>query len=216
MPSIQKIRDLKVTALGRLMSIHGTVTRTTEVKPELLNGSFKCLECQAITTNMEQQFKFTEPARCEDEKCGNRTKWELLNSDSKFIDWQKLRVQEHSGDIPAGSMPRSIDVILRGAIVDHAKPGDRTIFTGNLVVVPDVVQLLKPGEKPQQSAMNPAKMKRNDQKPMDGVAGLKRLGVKDLSYKLVFIANSVHAADSRFGFSNVNSADDEEKEEQTR
>jgi DNA replication licensing factor MCM6 len=64
--------------------------------------------------------------------------------------------------------------------------------------------------------MNTAKMKRNDQKPMDGVAGLKRLGVKDLSYKLVFIANSVHAADSRFGFSNVNSADDEEKEEQAR
>ena len=57
--------------------------------------------------------------------------------------------------------------------------------------------------------MNPAKMKRNDQKPMDGVAGLKRLGVKDLSYKLVFIANSVHAADSRFGFQGtVNSADD--------
>ena len=43
-----------------------------------------------------------------------------------------------------------------------AKPGDRTIFTGNLVVVPDIVQLLKPGEKPQQSAMNTAKMKRND------------------------------------------------------
>jgi DNA replication licensing factor MCM6 len=44
-------------------------------------------------------------------------------------------------------MPRSIDVILRGDIVDEAKPGDRTIFTGTLVVVPDVVQLLKVGEK---------------------------------------------------------------------
>jgi len=27
-------------------------------------------------------------------------------------------VQEHSSDIPAGSMPRSVDVILRGDIVD--------------------------------------------------------------------------------------------------
>jgi DNA replication licensing factor MCM6 len=36
-------------------------------------------------------------------------------------------------------MPRSIEVILRGEVVDQAKPGDRTIFTGNLVVVPDVV-----------------------------------------------------------------------------
>jgi len=61
--------------------------------------------------------------------------------------------------------------------------------------------------------MNTANMKRNDQKPMDGVTGLKRLGVKDLNYKLVFIANSVHAADSRFGFSNVQSADDEEKQD---
>jgi len=49
MPTINKIRDLKVSTLGRLMSIHGTVTRTTEVKPELLLGSFKCLECGHIT-----------------------------------------------------------------------------------------------------------------------------------------------------------------------
>lgn len=46
---------------------------------------------------------------------------------------------------------------------------------------------------------------------MDGVTGLRKLGVKDLSYKLVFIASSVHSADSRFGFSSVVSADEEEK-----
>lgn len=51
---------------------------------------------------------------------------------------------------------------------------------------------------------------------MDGVTGMKRLGVKDLSYKLVFIANSVHAADSRFGFTNVNSADEEEEQDQLK
>jgi hypothetical protein len=58
-----------------------------------------------------------------------------------------------------------------------------------------------------------AKLKRNEARTMDGVAGLKKLGVKDLSYKLVFIANSVHAADSRFGFSNVTSVEDEEKQD---
>jgi DNA replication licensing factor MCM6 len=108
-------------------------------------------------------------------------------------------------------MPRSIDIILRGEIVDLAKPGDRSIFTGTLVVVPDIVQLLKPGERAQHSNVNTAKLKRNDANTMDGVTGLKRLGVKDLSYKLVFIANSVHAADSRFGFTNL-SVEDEEKQ----
>ena len=68
-------------------------------------------------------------------------------SQSVFVDWQKIRVQEVSGDIPADSMPRSIDIIMRGDIVDTAKPGDRSIFTGTLVVVPDIVQLMKPGEK---------------------------------------------------------------------
>jgi hypothetical protein len=50
------------------------------------------------------------------------------------------------------------------------------------------------------SNMDTTNMQRSaDGKTMDGVAGLAKTGVKDLSYKLVFIANSVHAHDSRFG-----------------
>jgi DNA replication licensing factor MCM6 len=64
-----------------------------------------------------------------------------------MIDWQKIRLQEYSSDIPAGSMPRSIDVILRGDNVDLPKPGDKASFVGMLVVVPDIFQMLKPGEK---------------------------------------------------------------------
>ena len=46
LPQINKIRDLKTMSLGKIMSIQGTVTRTTEVKPELQLGTFKCLQCQ--------------------------------------------------------------------------------------------------------------------------------------------------------------------------
>ena len=118
------------------------------------------------------------------------------------MDWQKLRVQEQSSDIPAGSMPRSLDVILRGEIVDLAKPGDKSIFTGTLVAVPDVVQLMKPGMKSQISNHDGSKVGRPEQRTQDGISGLKQLGVRDLSYKLVFIANSVHSNDSRFGLQN--------------
>jgi DNA replicative helicase MCM subunit Mcm2 (Cdc46/Mcm family) len=45
LPTINKIRELKTKSLGRLMSIHGTVTRTTDTKPELIKGSFKCNQC---------------------------------------------------------------------------------------------------------------------------------------------------------------------------
>ena len=98
-------------------------------------------------------------------------------------------------------MPRSIDVILRNEIVDTAKPGDRCIFTGTLVVVPDIVSLLKPGEKVQVTFKGDKS--RRAETAGDGVTGLKQLGVRDMSYKLVFMANSVHSSDSKTGFSNI-------------
>jgi DNA replication licensing factor MCM6 len=110
-------------------------------------------------------------------------------------------------------MPRSIDIIMRGDIVDMAKPGDRSIFTGTLVVVPDIVQLMKPGEKHQTSKMDMSKMARSEMKPMDGVGGLKETGIRDLSYKMVFIASYVATADSRFGFNlqgNQNQGEEED------
>ena len=48
-------------------------------------------------------------------------------------------------------------------------------------------------------------MKRNsDKKALDGVTKLKNIKVKDLSYKMVFIASSVYLADSIFGFKTDN------------
>lgn len=138
--------------------------------------------------------------------------WELNNHASTMVDWQKLRIQEQSSDIPAGSMPRSIDVILRGEIVDLLKPGDKAVITGKLVVVPDIVQLLKPGEKVTAQHADTTHMRRNENNTLDGVAGLKKIGVKDLSYKMVFIACSVQVGDSRFGFKNNGPEDDEQQQ----
>jgi len=120
-----------------------------------------------------------------------------------MVDWQKIKIQEQSSDIPAGSMPRSLDVILRGEVVDLPKPGDKAVFTGKLVVVPDIIQMLKPGERVQSQNIDTAKMRRNAARSLDGVGGIKKIGVKDLSYKMVFIANSVHTGDSRFGFNGL-------------
>ena len=45
LPQMNKIRELRTLSLGSLMSIYGTVTRTTDAKPELIMGTFQCLEC---------------------------------------------------------------------------------------------------------------------------------------------------------------------------
>ena len=196
LPNSFKLREMKTSFIGRLLSIYGTVTRTTEVRPELLKGAFKCRDTGKVYKDVEQQFKLTYP----NEGVTGTTKFDLVPEESVFTDWQKLRMQEHSGDIPAGSMPRSIDIILRNEVVDSAKPGDRCIFTGTLIVVPDVISLLKAGDKNTQVSLKSDGVKRAQGRQMDGVTGLKELGVKDMSYKLVFLANSVHSYDSKIGF----------------
>lgn len=60
LPLVSGIRDLRTDKIGTLMSISGTVTRTSEVRPELLFGSFICEVCGGLVNEIEQQFKYTE------------------------------------------------------------------------------------------------------------------------------------------------------------
>ena len=95
-------------------------------------------------------------------------------------------------------MPRSLDVILRSELVERAKAGDKCVFTGTFIVVPDVSQLGLPGG-------NKAELMREASKSNPGtggvggggVTGLKSLGVRDLQYKTAFLACMVHDSDGR-------------------
>lgn len=60
LPLVSGIRELRTDRIGTLMSISGTVTRTSEVRPELLYGSFICEVCGGLVNDIEQQFKYTE------------------------------------------------------------------------------------------------------------------------------------------------------------
>ncbi|KAH0745432.1 hypothetical protein KY285_007089 [Solanum tuberosum] len=60
LPLIKRLRELTTSEIGKLVSVAGVVTRTSEVRPELLQGTFKCLDCGTVIKNVEQQFKYTE------------------------------------------------------------------------------------------------------------------------------------------------------------
>ncbi|KAG0238646.1 MCM DNA helicase complex subunit mcm6 [Actinomortierella wolfii] len=191
------IRDMRMDKLGHLISISGTVTRTSEVRPELLHGTFTCKDCGSVTHNIEQQFKYTEPLMCQSPTCGNRTNWDLNIEQSKFIDWQRVRIQENPNEIPTGSMPRTMDVILRGEVVEKAKAGDKATFTGMLIVVPDVAQLRGAGTTVQTEREGQERTRGRDGFTNEGVTGLKALGVGDLTYKLAFLGGMVQAGESK-------------------
>ncbi|KAI9303311.1 MCM2/3/5 family-domain-containing protein [Cunninghamella echinulata] len=191
-PQLHKIRELKTEKIGQLTTLSGTVTRTTEVRPELLYASFTCNECNAIINDVEQQFRYTEPSMCNGIQCFNRQHWTLNLERSKFVDWQRVRIQENSNEIPTGSMPRSLDVIVRGEMVERAKAGDKCIFTGTLIVVPDVAAFRTPGTSVE--AQRDSNTRSKEGLANEGVTGLKALGVRDLTYKLSFLACMVQPA----------------------
>ncbi|KDQ15120.1 hypothetical protein BOTBODRAFT_109338 [Botryobasidium botryosum FD-172 SS1] len=197
LPIVSSIRDLRTGLIGRLVSISGTVTRTSEVRPELLYGTFICQECQGTVPEVEQQFKYTEPLMCLNPLCGNRISWQLNIEQSKFADWQKVRIQENANEIPTGSMPRSLDVILRSELVERAKAGDKCVFTGTFIVVPDVSQLGLPGVNTEMQREARGGGGAGGGVSNQGVTGLKSLGVRDLQYKTAFLACMVNDADGR-------------------
>ncbi|KAI9179361.1 MCM DNA helicase complex subunit mcm6 [Blastocladiella emersonii ATCC 22665] len=185
LPTTSRLRELRGEHVGKLVSLSGTVTRTSEVRPELLFGSFECAECGTVVADVEQQFAFTEPIMCQSPTCQNRVAWTPLLSQSKFCDWQKVRVQENPAEIPSGAMPRSLDVILRHETVERAKAGDKVRFTGTVIVIPDISQLAVPGRKFEAVRSQGG---RGQSGFAEGVSGLKGLGVRDMGYKLAFLA----------------------------
>jgi DNA replication licensing factor MCM6 len=196
-PAVLTVRGLRSAFVGQLCSISGTVTRTSQVRPELIIGVFRCNDCGTDSEPIEQQFRFTEPPACRNTACENKYHW-TLNTDSVqtvFGDWQKLRIQENANEIPVGCMPRTMEVVVRNDGVEVAKPGDRVVVTGCPIVVPEVQKLFNVLNRRevqrsltggQRGMMEDAQMQN-----LEGATGLKALGVRDLNYRMCFLATTV-------------------------
>lgn len=196
LPTRHKIRELSSMRIGTLVRISGQVVRTHPVHPELVSGTFLCMDCQAIIKDVPQQFKYSPPTICRNPVCNNRARFHLDTHKSKFIDFQKVRIQETQAELPRGSIPRSLEIVLRAEAVEMAQAGDRCDFTGTLIVVPDVSQLSTPGVRAETStrvAGGPQGFE------AEGLRGLKALGVRELSYRLAFLACNVAPTNPRFG-----------------
>lgn len=72
LPRALHLRELRTGKIGQLVAFSGTVTRTSEVRPELLFGTFTCGDCGSVVRDVEQQCKYTTPAICPNTTCNNR------------------------------------------------------------------------------------------------------------------------------------------------
>lgn len=136
LPEVILIRDIRASHLRKLIAIDGLVVRASAVKPIIKTAVFRCKACGSEQTIPQDGQRLILPESCNSIKCrGKRQKFDLIEEKSEYYDYQMIGVQEKPEDLPPGQLPRSIDVGLRGDLVDKARPGDRVIVTGILYAV---------------------------------------------------------------------------------
>ena len=141
LPQKVGIRQIRSDDINRFISIEGILRKTTEVRPRVVEAVFKC-PAGHFTHKKQKYGKFIEPEGCATDGCTFK-KLELLPKRSKFVDSQKLRVQESPEGLRGGEQPQTLDIDVTDDLAGQVAPGDRVIINGVLRSMQRVVR----GEK---------------------------------------------------------------------
>jgi replicative DNA helicase Mcm len=133
LPRHFKTRELRSDHIGKLLAIDGLVRTATEVRPKIISAAFQCQRCGFTFFKEQSGNKFEDQSlKCMNQACDRGGPFKLLLAQSKFVDAQKIRVQESPEDLRGGAQPQTLDVELEDDLAGRIFPGDRVIVNGIL------------------------------------------------------------------------------------
>lgn len=133
-PTQTDISDLRAKHINKIVSFEGVVRNATPSREKCLEAVFECQRCHTFTSVEQNTDEFRDPHQCQG--CERQGPFRLAESQSEFVDWQKLRVSEPLSK--GEGEPEAINVRVEGEdIVKTAKPGDRVEITGIPRTYPD-------------------------------------------------------------------------------
>jgi|APSaa5957512535_1039671.scaffolds.fasta_scaffold11971_5 replicative DNA helicase Mcm len=124
--------EVNSDVIGKMVKVTGMVLRITEIKPRPQKLVFVCPDQHPTEINMtfnETNEDLKVPVVCDNPSCKHRD-FELKAGASRFIDYQKIRLQEATEDIPPGHRPSILDIDLMGDLTNIVNPGDKINLTG--------------------------------------------------------------------------------------
>ncbi|WP_400259925.1 ATP-binding protein [Candidatus Methanomassiliicoccus intestinalis] len=132
-----EIRDLRAKHVGKVISVEGLVRKATEVRPKITDALFQCKRCGRIIKEEQSGLLFKEPMECykEQDGCGRSagaTKFILLTEESRFVDTQKVEIQESPEGLRGGAQPERLTGYLEDDAAGSVAPGDRVTLNGIL------------------------------------------------------------------------------------
>ncbi|NPE30835.1 minichromosome maintenance protein MCM [Methanococcoides sp. SA1] len=124
---ILKIRDIRSKIISNTISVEGKVSAIEEVHPKLKTVAYMCDKCEFVMYLPVEGSKVGKPVHCENEWCGNKSGFTLLEKKSSRTDSQHIWIEELN---PID--PRSLLVYLEGDLVDTVHVKDKIVVTGVL------------------------------------------------------------------------------------
>jgi replicative DNA helicase Mcm len=124
------IRDIRADHINRFITVEGILRKITEVRPRIVEATFRCATCHTLVREVQRFGRFTEPDSCP--KCEKKTRMELIPVRSRFVDSQKIRVQESPEGLRGGEQPQSMDIDVTDDLTGWVTPGDRIVVNGIL------------------------------------------------------------------------------------
>lgn len=142
-------RGLTAELANQFVGVQGIVTRISLVRPKLQYSAHYCEKTnQGSIKEYPDQLSISESSQIVQggNIAGDRASGYMSNTVptrdinqnpltfeygySKFTDYQTILLQEPPERTPVGQLPRSIEVVLEGNLVDKVKPGDRVQVNG--------------------------------------------------------------------------------------
>lgn len=141
LPKKKLIRDIRSDDINTFVSVEGILRKTTEVRPRVVEAVFRC-PAGHFTHKIQKYGKFVEPEGCATDGCTFK-KLDLIPARSRFVDSQKLRVQESPEGLRGGEQPQTLDIDVTDDLSGTVSPGDRVVINGILRSMQRIVK----GEK---------------------------------------------------------------------
>ncbi|XP_077248606.1 DNA replication licensing factor MCM2-like [Tasmannia lanceolata] len=129
LPVYDKIRNIRQINLNTLIRIGRVVTRRSGVFPQLQEVKYDCNKCGMILGPFFQNsYLEVKVGSCPE--CQSRGPFTVNIEQTIYRNYQKLTLQESPGIVPAGRLPRYMEVILLNDLIDCARPGEEIEVTG--------------------------------------------------------------------------------------
>ncbi len=132
-----KIKYIASEHIGKMISAEGIINRISDVLPKVNIGNFVCGKCGEVHMVLQTKRALTEPLKC---KNCERREFRFDPEKSKFIDVQRLEIQESLEMLKGGEEARKIEVWVEEDMTDRATAGEKVIVNGILRLMPPKVK----------------------------------------------------------------------------